>query len=177
MLLTFDVERHVASRSLQDLPQAVDLFLLIDYQHRRLDHLARLDRLCVLPHIKIQDLLSGYVASLLLPLPSIFTLTYSLNVILFALDQFIITVSVPQIVDEFQSLSQIEWLNTAFFIPCAGGILIYSQIMTVFSPRWVYLSAVVVFEVGSAVCGAARSMEMLIVGRAIAGLGGAGMWK
>jgi MFS family permease len=97
--------------------------------------------------------------------------------VLFALDQFIITVSVPQIVDEFQALSRIEWLNTAFFIPCAGGILIYSQIMTVFSPRWVYLFAVLGFEIGSALCGAAGSMNMLIAGRAMAGLGGAGMWK
>ena len=113
-----------------------------------------------------------------------------MNVVLFALDQFIITVAVPQIVSDFNSLDKIEWLNTAFFIPCAGAILVYTQIMTVIPPRWVYLAAVVIFEAGSAICvsselwsvcstiqGAAQSMNMLIVGRAVAGLGGAGMWK
>ncbi|KAK4688498.1 hypothetical protein P7C73_g1604, partial [Tremellales sp. Uapishka_1] len=98
-----------------------------------------------------------------------------LNVMLFALDQFIITVAVPQIVSEFDALDQVEWLNTAFFIPCAGAILVFTQIMTVASPRWVYIASIVIFEAGSA--GAAHSMDMLIVGRAIAGLGGAGMWN
>lgn len=49
--------------------------------------------------------------------------------------------------------------------------------MSIFSPKWVYVAAVVIFEVGCAVAGAAQNMNMLIVGRAIAGLGGAGMWK
>lgn len=75
-----------------------------------------------------------------------------MNVVLFALDQFIITVAVPQIVSEFHALSKVQWLNTAFFIPCAGTILVYTQIMTVASPKWVYLAAVGIFEAGSAVC-------------------------
>nr|XP_019009679.1 uncharacterized protein I206_05239 [Kwoniella pini CBS 10737]OCF48460.1 hypothetical protein I206_05239 [Kwoniella pini CBS 10737] len=100
-----------------------------------------------------------------------------LNVMIFGLDQFIITVAVPQIVTRFESLDQVEWLNTAFFIPCAGCILIFSQIMTIASPRWTYLLSLAVFEAGTAICGAANSMFMLIIGRAIAGLGGAGMWN
>ncbi|KAL7421215.1 hypothetical protein Q5752_004100 [Cryptotrichosporon argae] len=99
------------------------------------------------------------------------------NIICFALDQFILTVAVPQIVSQFNSLDKLEWLNTAFFIPCAGAILIYSQIMTVFSPKWCYIAATAIFEAGCVVCGAASSMNMLIVGRAIAGLGGAGIWN
>ncbi|ODN74642.1 hypothetical protein, variant 2 [Cryptococcus amylolentus CBS 6039] len=100
-----------------------------------------------------------------------------LNVILFALDQFIITAAVPKIINQFQSLDKLEWLNTAFFVPCAGAILIYTQLMTIVSPRWIYLSAIATFEAGSAICGAAGSMNLLIVGRAVAGLGGAGMWN
>ncbi|RXK37133.1 hypothetical protein M231_05584 [Tremella mesenterica] len=104
-------------------------------------------------------------------------LAMCINVLTFGLDAFIIVVAVPRIVSQFDSLDKVEWLNTAFFIPCAGCILIYSQIMTVFSPKWIYLGAVVVFEIGSAICGAAQSMNMLIVGRAVAGLGGAGLWN
>jgi MFS family permease len=71
---------------------------------------------------------------------------------LFALDQFIITVAVPQIVSEFQALDRVEWLNTAFFIPCAGTILVYTQIMTVVPPKWTYLVCIVIFEAGSTIC-------------------------
>ena len=45
-----------------------------------------------------------------------------------------------------------------------------------FDPKWLYIYCVLGFEVGSAVCGAAPSMNALIIGRAIAGLGGAGMY-
>ncbi|WVQ81540.1 hypothetical protein IAT38_003664 [Cryptococcus sp. DSM 104549] len=100
-----------------------------------------------------------------------------LNVVLFGLDQLIITAAVPQIVSQFHALEKMEWLNTAFFIPCAGAILVYTQIMTVVDPRWTYIASIVIFEVGSVVCGAAPTMNALIVGRAIAGLGGAGVWN
>ncbi|WVQ64171.1 uncharacterized protein L199_002333 [Kwoniella botswanensis] len=104
-------------------------------------------------------------------------LALCLNVMIFGLDQFIITVAVPEIVTRFESLEQVEWLNTGFFIPCAGCILIFSQIMTIASPRWTYMASLAIFEAGTAVCGAANSMTMLIIGRAVAGLGGAGMWN
>ncbi len=45
-----------------------------------------------------------------------------------------------------------------------------------FDPKWLYMICVLGFEIGSAVCGAAPSMNALIIGRAIAGLGGAGMY-
>ena len=45
-----------------------------------------------------------------------------------------------------------------------------------FDPKWLYVLCVLGFEIGSAVCGAAPSMNALIIGRAIAGLGGGGMY-
>ena len=48
----------------------------------------------------------------------------------------------------------------------------YSQ----FNPKWLYIFTVALFELGSAICGAAPSMNALIIGRTIAGLGGAGMY-
>ena len=45
-----------------------------------------------------------------------------------------------------------------------------------FDPKWLYVICVLGFEIGSAVCGAAPSMNALIIGRAIAGIGGAGMY-
>ncbi len=46
---------------------------------------------------------------------------------------------------------------------------------TLFSIKYVYLTAIFIFEVGSAVCGAAPTSEALIVGRAVSGVGSAGI--
>lgn len=42
-------------------------------------------------------------------------------------------------------------------------------------PKWPYLIFVLIFEIGSAICGAAQSSAMLIIGRAISGIGGSGL--
>ena len=54
--------------------------------------------------------------------------------------------------------------------------LFYGRIYTFFNPKNVFLAALVIFEVGSAICGAAPSSIALIVGRAIAGLGASGLF-
>lgn len=49
------------------------------------------------------------------------------------------------------------------------------KMFTYFSSKWTFLFFFVVFEVGSAICGAAQSSNMLIAGRSIAGLGASGL--
>lgn len=48
---------------------------------------------------------------------------------------------------------------------------------TIFSIKYVYLAAVAIFEVGSLVCGAAPTSTVFIIGRAIAGIGAAGVYS
>lgn len=55
--------------------------------------------------------------------------------------------------------------------------MFYGKLYTFYSIKWVYLVAFFIFEVGSAVCGAAPSSVALIIGRAIAGLGAAGIFS
>jgi len=50
------------------------------------------------------------------------------------------------------------------------------RVYTFYRPKWIFIGSIVLFEIGSAVCGAAPSSNALIVGRAISGLGGAGMF-
>ena len=54
--------------------------------------------------------------------------------------------------------------------------MLFGQLYTCLPPKWLYVASVVVFEVGSALCGAAPDMTSLIVGRAVCGLGGIGMY-
>ncbi|KAJ1557662.1 hypothetical protein HK405_015462, partial [Cladochytrium tenue] len=51
----------------------------------------------------------------------------------------------------------------------------FGKAAEVFGRKWVFVVALVIFEAGSAVCGASQSMDMLIVGRALAGVGGGGI--
>nr|GAT57086.1 major facilitator superfamily transporter [Mycena chlorophos] len=59
----------------------------------------------------------------------------------------------------------------------AATQLLYGKFYSFFNIKWVYIAAVVLFEIGSAVCGAAPSSDALIGGRAIAGLGCAGIFS
>ena len=46
-----------------------------------------------------------------------------------------------------------------------------------FNKKWLYISSVLLFEIGSAICGASPNMNALILGRVIAGVGGSGMYS
>lgn len=54
---------------------------------------------------------------------------------------------------------------------------VYFRLYTFFSIKWVYLFSILIFEIGSAICGAAPNSPALIIGRAIAGLGSAGIFS
>jgi len=56
-------------------------------------------------------------------------------------------------------------------------MLFCGKIYTLYSIKWIFLTGITVFEIGSAICGAASSSTELIVGRAIAGLGSAGIFS
>ena len=58
----------------------------------------------------------------------------------------------------------------------AAVILPVGSMFTTFNMKWLFVVSVAVFEIGSTVCGAAPSMEALIVGRVIAGVGGSGIY-
>ena len=56
-------------------------------------------------------------------------------------------------------------------------LLLFGRIYTFYSPKTVYLCCIGLFEIGSAICGAAPSSTSFIVGRAIAGLGSSGVFS
>lgn len=100
-----------------------------------------------------------------------------LAVLLVALDNTIIATATPRITDQFQSLDSVGWYASAYLLTACSFPLIFGKLYTFFPIKWVFLMAITIFEVGSAVCGAAPSSPALIVGRAIAGLGAAGIFS
>ncbi|KAG8975463.1 hypothetical protein FRB90_009523, partial [Tulasnella sp. 427] len=99
-----------------------------------------------------------------------------LSIFLVALDQTIVATAIPRIASEFNALEQVTWIASAYFLTQAGLMLTYGQILRVAPTKWVYLFAVGIFEIGSAICGAAPNINVLIFGRAFAGVGAAGIF-
>lgn len=95
---------------------------------------------------------------------------------LFALDNTIVADIQPVIVTHFDSVGKLTWLSVAFLIGAAATNLVWGKIYGQFNAKWTYIFCVFLFELGSAVCGAAPSMDALIIGRAICGVGGSGMY-
>ena len=65
----------------------------------------------------------------------------------------------------------------AYLLTTASLQLLFGKFYTYFSIKWVYLIAIALFELGSLVCGVAPNSTALILGRAIAGLGSAGIFS
>ncbi|KAG0322205.1 hypothetical protein BGZ97_008169 [Linnemannia gamsii] len=99
----------------------------------------------------------------------------ALCVFLASLDQIIVSTSTPAITREYNSLNDIAWLGTAYMMTSTAFQPLYGKISDIFGRKTTVLFANTVFLVGSAISGWANSMIMLIVGRAVAGIGAGGL--
>ncbi|EMR68952.1 putative aflatoxin efflux pump protein [Eutypa lata UCREL1] len=93
-----------------------------------------------------------------------------------ALDRTIIGTAIPQITQEFNSLGDIGWYGSAYQLTTAASQLVFGRIYKFYDTKNVFLVSVFIFEIGSLICGVAPNSVVFIVGRAIAGLGGAGLF-
>ncbi|PFH60902.1 hypothetical protein XA68_10147 [Ophiocordyceps unilateralis] len=98
-----------------------------------------------------------------------------LSNILLSLDMTIVATAIPKITDEFKGLDKVGWYSSAFFTFSAAFQSTWGKVYKYFPLKTSFLIAILIFEMGSAVCGAARNSETLIVGRAVAGMGAAGL--
>ncbi|KGO77802.1 Major facilitator superfamily domain, general substrate transporter [Penicillium italicum] len=101
-------------------------------------------------------------------------LTY---IILLPADNCIIATAIPKITDKFHSLDDVGWYGSAYLLTSASLQLLFGRFYTFFNVKWVYLIAIGVFELGSLICGVANSSLTLIMGRAVAGIGSAGVFS
>ncbi|OCK80654.1 MFS transporter [Lepidopterella palustris CBS 459.81] len=97
-------------------------------------------------------------------------------VFLQALDTTIISTAIPKIVKQFHSLSDVGWYGSGYFLTTCACQLIWGRIYTFYNLKYAYLCSITIFEVGSLICGVAPNSVTLIVGRAISGLGSAGIF-
>jgi MFS family permease len=100
-----------------------------------------------------------------------------LTTFVIALDNTIIATAIPKITTVFNSLEDVGWYGSSYLLTTTSLQPSFGKIYTYFDVKYTYLSALVLFEVGSVICAAATSSPMFIVGRAVAGAGAAALYS
>ncbi|KAJ5715858.1 MFS transporter [Penicillium malachiteum] len=96
---------------------------------------------------------------------------------LYAFDNTVTATVRPAIVDTFGNrIDMLPWVSVAYPMGEAGSNPIWAKLNKFFNGKFVFLAALLIFEVGSAVIGSASSISAVIAGRALAGFGGSGIY-
>jgi MFS family permease len=112
-----------------------------------------------LTHRQIMVVLAGVMAGMLLA----------------ALDQSIVGTALPRIVSDLGGLDHLSWVVTAYLLTSTAVTPLWGKISDLYGRRLIFQVAIVIFLVGSALCGLAQDMPQLIAFRAIQGIGGGGL--
>ncbi|KAJ9190997.1 hypothetical protein DTO164E3_9055 [Paecilomyces variotii] len=107
----------------------------------------------------------------------LFILLGSLTLVIFLMmmDMSIVSTATPRITSDFKSLQDVGWYGSAYQLASASLQPLTGKFYTYFKSKWTFLVFFGIFELGSLICGVATSSKMLIVGRAVAGMGSSGL--
>jgi MFS family permease len=94
-----------------------------------------------------------------------------------ALDNTILATAIPRITDQFKSLDDVGWYASSYLLTNCALQLTFGKLYTFYDIKLVFLVALFIFELGSLICGVAPNSIALIIGRSIAGIGGAGLFS
>jgi EmrB/QacA subfamily drug resistance transporter len=98
-----------------------------------------------------------------------------LVLLLAALDQTIVATALPTIVGDLGGLDRLAWVTSAFLLAQTAVTPVYGKLGDLYGRKRVLQSAVILFLIGSALCGQANGMTELIAFRAVQGLGAGGL--
>lgn len=115
-----------------------------------------------------QEYLSGFPLIILM-------VSMTLVAFLMLLDISIIATAIPRITSQFHSLDDVGWYGSAYLLANCSLQPLTGKIYTHCNSKYTFLSFMALFELGSLLCGVAVSSKMLIVGRAVAGMGASGI--
>jgi EmrB/QacA subfamily drug resistance transporter len=98
-----------------------------------------------------------------------------LALLMAALDQTIVSTALPRIASDLHGLNELSWVATAYLLTSAVVTPLYGKLGDLFGRKKIFQVAIVIFLIGSALCGLAQNMDQLIFFRALQGLGGGGL--
>ncbi|MFE7166016.1 DHA2 family efflux MFS transporter permease subunit [Streptomyces sp. NPDC057616] len=98
-----------------------------------------------------------------------------LGMLLAALDQTIVSTALPTIVSDLGGLEHLSWVVTAYLLASTAATPLWGKLGDQYGRKKLFQTAIVIFLIGSALCGMAQNMPQLIAFRAVQGLGGGGL--
>ena len=113
----------------------------------------------VMTHRQIMVVLIGVMAGMLLA----------------ALDQSIVGTALPRIVSDLGGLNHLSWVITAYLLTSTAVTPLWGKISDLYGRRLIFQLTIIIFLIGSALCGLSQNMFELIAFRAIQGIGGGGL--
>ena len=94
-----------------------------------------------------------------------------LGMLLSALDQTVVGTAMPRVIADLNGLTHYAWVGTGYLLASAASMPIWGKLSDAFGRKRFFIIGMVIFVVGSALCGQSRSMAELIIFRALQGLG------
>jgi EmrB/QacA subfamily drug resistance transporter len=88
-----------------------------------------------------------------------------------ALEATVVGTAMPTVIATLGGLAQYSWVFSAYLLTSTASVPIWGRLSDLYGRRRMYVTGIVIFLIGSMLSGAATSMTMLIVARAIQGLG------
>lgn len=98
-----------------------------------------------------------------------------LGMLLAALDQTIVSTALPTIVSDLGGLEHLSWVVTAYLLASTAATPLWGKLGDQYGRKRLFQIAIIIFLIGSALCGIAQNMPQLIGFRALQGLGGGGL--
>lgn len=98
-----------------------------------------------------------------------------IGMLLAALDQTIVATALPTIVSDLGGLNHLSWVVTAYLLASTAATPLWGKLGDLYGRKRLFQISIVLFLIGSALCGASRNMIELVGFRAVQGLGGGGL--
>ncbi|QPK83909.1 MFS transporter [Corynebacterium qintianiae] len=98
-----------------------------------------------------------------------------LTMLMSSLGQMIFGTALPTIVGELGGVDHMSWVISVFMVTMTIAMPVNGKLGDGLGRKWLYIGSIALFVIGSAIGGFAHTMELLILGRAIQGLGAGGM--
>ncbi|HEX7368556.1 MAG TPA: MDR family MFS transporter [Candidatus Saccharimonadales bacterium] len=98
-----------------------------------------------------------------------------ISMLLAALDQSIVGTALPRIATDLHGLTKLSWVVTAYLITSAIATPIFGKIGDLYGRKKIFQTAIIIFLIGSALCGLSQSMNELVFFRALQGIGAGGL--
>src|ERR1700716_583918 len=95
----------------------------------------------------------------------------ALAAVLAALGQTIVSTALPHMIAELQGATLLGWVFTAYFLSATATVTVAGKLADLFGRRSGFLVSIAIFLTGSLLCGLATSMPMLVLFRAVQGVG------